>query len=146
MIKTGIAELDMIKTQLQANGRTATVTTNKVSLRNTDGEIVGVLGTFADITERRRADAAMRENEYKFRMLLKSMREGIMQVDQADNIIFLNDCFCDMVGYSFEELMETDWRNLLFDDEGGVTRQTSQRTAEALCFGQLRTLFEKKIR
>ena len=128
VMKTGVAELDMIETQLQADGRTATVTTNKVSLRNADGEIVGVLGTFADITERRRADAAMRENEYKLRTLLKSMREGIMQVDQADNIIFLNDCFCDMVGYSSEELMETDWRNLLFDDEGALlVKQANER-------------------
>ncbi len=128
VMKTGIAELDVIETQLQADGRAAMVTTNKVPLRSADGEIVGDVGTFADIAEQRRTDAAMRENEYKLRTLLKSMREGIMQVDEADNIIFLNDCFCEMVGYSSEELMKTNWRKLLFDDEGSLlVKQANER-------------------
>lgn len=128
IMKTGVAELDMIETQLQHNGREAIVTTNKVPLRNAEGEIVGVLGTFADITDQRRAVAALRESEYKLRTLLESMREGLLQVDNNDSVIFVNDCFCEMVDYPSEELMGTNWTKLIFDGDGiELINQVNQR-------------------
>ncbi len=133
VIKTGVAELDMIETQLQHDGRQAVVTTNKVPLRNADGEIVGVLGTFADITDQRRAVAALRESEYKLRTLLESMREGLLQVDNQDVIVFVNECFCEMVGYSSEELMNTTWTRLIFDDDGQeLIKQVNARRRDGI--------------
>ena len=133
VMETGAAELDMIETQLQHDGRAATVTTNKVPLRDAGGEIVGVLGTFADITDRRRAEAALRESEYKLRTLLESMREGILQVDDDDRVIFVNDCFCEMVDYTPEELMGTDWTRLVYDCDGcHLIEQANARRREGL--------------
>ena len=118
VMQTGVAELDFIETQLQHDGKIAVVTTNKVPMRNAAGEIVGVLGTFADITDQRRAVAALCESEYKLRTLLESMREGILQVDNDDVIVFVNECFCEMVGYNSDELMKTSWTRLIFDGDG----------------------------
>ena len=133
VLESGVAELNMIETQLQFDGRKATVTTNKVPFRNAGGEIVGVLGTFADITEQKRADAALRESEYKFRTLLESMSEGLLQVDDSDRIQFVNSRFCEMVGYSSDELMGTGWGRLLFDaDERNSVRQINNRRNEGI--------------
>ncbi|MGI8786793.1 MAG: EAL domain-containing protein [Pyrinomonadaceae bacterium] len=71
-----------------------------------------------DITERKRIEANLQESEYKLRSLLKSMREGLLQVDTDDLILFANDCFCEMTDYSSDELMGTDWVRLVFDEDG----------------------------
>ncbi|MEA2783535.1 MAG: diguanylate cyclase [Rhodospirillaceae bacterium] len=57
VINSGQAKLAIEERLLLANGDTAWVETNKVPLRNTAGEIVGVLGTYRDITERRYAES-----------------------------------------------------------------------------------------
>lgn len=64
VLETGVAELGIVEPQLQADGRQTWLNTNKAPLRNVEGGIIGVLGTFADITEQRRADAALRQSEY----------------------------------------------------------------------------------
>ncbi len=76
------------------------------------------LALAADITERKRTDAALRESEGKFRMLVEGTSEGLLQVDQSDRVEFVNRRLCEMVGYSQDELIGADWTRLLLDDEG----------------------------
>ncbi len=118
VVESGVAELNIIEPQLQADGRSAWLNTNKVPLRDADGEVVGVLGTFADITEQRRADSALRESEYKLRTLVESMSEGLLQVNNDEVIEFANDRFCEMTGYERGELLGKATLDILFDNDG----------------------------
>lgn len=118
VMESGVSELDIVESQLQSDGRRAWINTNKAPLCSAAGEIIGVLGTSVDITTQRQSDAALRESEYKFRTLMESMREGLLQVDHSDRIIFVNDCFCEMVGYTKDELIGKDWARLVFDEDG----------------------------
>lgn len=52
-------ELGIIEPQLQANGKQAWLETNKVPLHDELGNVVGILGTFQDITERKEAEIAL---------------------------------------------------------------------------------------
>lgn len=52
-------ELHIIEPQLQAGGKQAWLDTNKIPLHDADGRVVGVLGTFEDITERKAAEEAL---------------------------------------------------------------------------------------
>lgn len=133
VMESGVSELDIIEPQLQSDGKRAWINTNKVPLRSAAGEIIGVLGTFADITAQRNADAALRESEYKFRTLMESMHEGLMQVDHSDCIIFVNDCFCEMVGYTKDELIGKDWAQLVFAEDGqDFIKQVNKRRHEGI--------------
>lgn len=76
------------------------------------------LALATDVTERIRTDAALRDSESKFRMLVESTSEGLLQVDMDDCIKFVNRRLCEMVGYEFEELIDTDWTRILLDDGG----------------------------
>ncbi|MEM8931776.1 MAG: ATP-binding protein [Acidobacteriota bacterium] len=49
-------ELHVIEPQLQASGKESWLDTNKVPLHGEDGDVIGILGTFEDITERRQAE------------------------------------------------------------------------------------------
>ncbi len=61
VMASDLPELHIIETQLQANGRQAWLDTNKIPLHDGDGQVVGILGTFEDITERKRAEDQLLE-------------------------------------------------------------------------------------
>lgn len=54
VINTGLPKLGIEEPLHLPNGETAWVETNKVPIRNALGAVVGVLGTYRDVTERRR--------------------------------------------------------------------------------------------
>jgi PAS domain S-box-containing protein len=75
-----------------------------------------VLSINRDVTARKRADAALRESEYKMRTLLDSMSEGLIQVNNDEVIEFVNDRFCEMTGYDRQELIGQVSSDVLFDE------------------------------
>ncbi len=64
-----------------------------------------ILGTSFDITERKRAEQALRESEERYRTILENIEDGYYEVDLAGNFTFFNDRICQMLGYSRNELM-----------------------------------------
>ncbi|WP_422358799.1 sensor histidine kinase [Reichenbachiella sp.] len=49
----GDSELGIIEPQKHADGKESWLETNKVPLKNDEGEVIGILGTYSDITERK---------------------------------------------------------------------------------------------
>ena len=54
-------ELHIIEPQRQADGKEAWLDTNKIPLHDSQGNVVGILGTFEDITERKCAEEELRK-------------------------------------------------------------------------------------
>ena len=61
VMETSVPKLNYEETQLTADGYIMAVRTSKIPLRDPNGDIIGVLGTFEDITERRRAEEEIRK-------------------------------------------------------------------------------------
>ncbi|MDZ4182109.1 MAG: PAS domain S-box protein, partial [Candidatus Cloacimonadaceae bacterium] len=68
VMSTGIPEFHIIEPQTRADGQLAWLDTNKVPLVDDQGNVVGILGTFEDITERIKA-----ENELKLEARLRQL-------------------------------------------------------------------------
>lgn len=62
----------------------------------------------AELCERKRAEAALRKSETRFRMLLESAGEGIIGLDNEGRCTFVNRMALDMLGYEREELLGQD--------------------------------------
>jgi PAS domain S-box-containing protein len=62
VIETNTPEHDTDETTVHADGKQEWFETHKVPLHDQDGSVVGVLGTYANITERRRAEEAIRQS------------------------------------------------------------------------------------
>lgn len=66
---------------------------------------LGHLWKFLDITASRRADETLRHSEEKYRGLIENMELGLLEVDNHDVVVRAYPRFCEMVGYTEQELI-----------------------------------------
>jgi diguanylate cyclase (GGDEF)-like protein/PAS domain S-box-containing protein len=92
-----------------------------------------VLSINRDITSRVEATVALSESESKFRTLIESMTEGLLELDKNDVITFTNNRFCEMTGFTPGELTGKDVSDLFVDEESLETvRQANARRQEGV--------------
>jgi two-component system cell cycle sensor histidine kinase/response regulator CckA len=84
------------------------------------GALVGAVQSLADITERKRAEEALRGSEERHRTILREMIEGYYEVDIKGTMTFCNDTAVAMLGYSRDELIGLN--NRAYMDEANAKR------------------------
>jgi PAS domain S-box-containing protein len=89
---------------------------NCVVLSGDDGAPL-VQATAIDITERKRAEAALRESESHFRILVEQASDGIFIADAQGKYIDVNSAGAEMLGYTREEILQLTIYDLLVADE-----------------------------
>ena len=73
-------------------------------LRDEEGRPTGILVLTRDISDKRRAEKALRESEKVLRLLAESTSTGIF-IYQGEKFIYINPAFITITGFSKEELM-----------------------------------------
>jgi len=90
---------------------------NARAIADEKGEILYFDGVLGDITERKQAKEALRESERRYRSLVETIQEGMCIVDTNENIIFANPWFSNILGYSQEEIIGMNLRELISSEE-----------------------------
>ncbi len=108
-----------------------------------DGKPIGIIGVTRDITERKRAERALRESEEKYRLVIENAKEGIV-IAQDMKLVFANRAAVDMIEYSeemsepkpFTDFIHPDDRNMVVDHH--IRRLKGEEVPPAYSFRILR--------
>lgn len=107
----------------------------KFVLRDSAGKPYAICNIATDITENKRAEAAMRDSETMFRTLSENAPIGIFRTNALGQTIYVNPYMLKMTGYSAAELYGNGWQRLIHpDDVESVIREAERTRAQHLVF------------
>jgi PAS domain S-box-containing protein/putative nucleotidyltransferase with HDIG domain len=81
-----------------------------------------VMGTLVDITQRKRAEEALRKSEEKYRTLVENAAEAIL-IAQDGRLKFVNRMASDISGYSEQELCSRSFLEFIQPDDRDMVEQ-----------------------
>ncbi|MGA1411543.1 MAG: PAS domain S-box protein, partial [Prochlorotrichaceae cyanobacterium] len=76
-----------------------------------------ILAVIQDITDRRRAALQLQESESRYRAIFNQVAVGINQVSPSGRFIRANQAFCNMVGYTQDELLQFTYADITHPED-----------------------------
>jgi PAS domain S-box-containing protein len=103
-----------IELRVSGGGRVVFELKSKAEL---DGHrVVGIIGLARDVTQRYRAEAALRENQALLETLVRAVPVGVFRTDATGKLTFVNLRWCDMMGLS-PEVADGGWRERIHPED-----------------------------
>jgi len=96
-----------------------------------DGRILGAVVTFQDITDRKRLEKVLRQNEERYRSIFESTTSLIISVDEKGTIIDCNARMQHTLGYSPNEIIGRDLLDFVSPDEHTEVRESLEEALTA---------------
>lgn len=103
------------------NGEYRWLSDNRALIRDEQGRPLATVGTVRDITDWKLAEAALRENEQKFRSLCALAPIGIFLTDPQGNCVYVNEHLQAITGMTQEESLGHRWAKAVHPDDRNET-------------------------
>ncbi len=105
VLRTGIACRNVEVSVERPDGSRLPVLVNFCALKNAQEEVVGVVTSFDDITERKQMEEALRESEARKSAMVSSALDAIITMDHEGKIVEFNPAAEIIFGYQREEVI-----------------------------------------
>lgn len=90
------------------------------------------IGRLGDAERLARNEALLRETDQRFRLAFEDNMAPMSFADLEDRVIAVNDAFCEMVGFSREELIGFDSQPFTYLEDVGITEESRRRTISGM--------------
>lgn len=124
------AVTDYDLTLRRADGEEALVSFNAAPcVAPSTGTVHGVFAAARDVTERRRAERALRESEARFRSVVQALGEGIIVQKVDGEVIECNEAAQRIMGLTRAQLLSGTWGGhppMLFRDDGSLLQMPDE--------------------
>ncbi|MHA2027779.1 MAG: PAS domain S-box protein [Candidatus Kariarchaeaceae archaeon] len=120
----GIEPISYDSIGLKKDGTRFPIHVNVDQIQLQDGS--AILGFFQDITERKEAEATLKENEAQFRFLFEKSNDTISITAPNGKLIKINQSGIDLFGYNLEEFQNLD-PAVIYADSDDRTRFLDER-------------------
>ena len=102
----------------------------------------GLAVTFRNITDRKRAEIALRDSEERFRAIFEQAAVGIAKTALCGQFLRVNPGFCQIVRYGESELLQKNWQAITHPDDIEADREY----VRSLLSGNIQTFsLEKRL-
>ncbi len=117
VMKNDTPEYHIIEQQRTADGKLTWLDTNKIPLHDAKGNVIGILGTYEDITERKEAEESLRLLNLYNRSLIETSLDPLVTIGHDGKITDVNKATEQVTGYSRNELIGTDFSDYFTEPE-----------------------------
>ncbi len=140
IIRTGQALVGKEEKHIWPDGRETWVVTSKLPLRDKQGNIIGTFGISHDITVQKQALQALRDSEFRTRMIVESALDAFVAMDSDGMIIDWNAQATTTFGWSHHEALGQRLRDLIIPPRFRAAHQAGfenyRLTGQARIMGQ----------
>ena len=117
MLDGGTLAYSLDKRYVHRNGSIVWVDLTTSVMRGASGGLSLSVAVIQDITQRKASEAALRESEARFRATFEQAAVGITVVANDGRLLRVNQRFCDMVGYTSDELLTRRFLDITHRDD-----------------------------
>lgn len=103
VITSGKIKLNYEEPQTTPDGKEIILKTSKIPLRDINGQIIGVLGVYEDITGKKKTEAALKKSELRFRALIENAPDGIVLLGKNLTFKYMSPSVSRMLGYCADD-------------------------------------------
>jgi PAS domain S-box-containing protein len=126
---------------IDRSGRVIPIEDSAAPIRDARGKISGAVMVFHDVSDRRRAEEALRASEERLRATFDQAAVGIVVAGLDQQFLEANQRFCDLVGYSLEELRRLTLSQITHSED----LSGAQERAQAVLAGRVQqSVFENR--
>ncbi len=142
VVEKGISKINYEEVQSCTNGQLKWLKVSKIPIRDDAGEIVGVFGSYEEITEKKIAEQALQQSEKRYRELVDFLPETIFEIDVEGYITYLSPNGFKSLGYDESDLdkkihlteivVENNKDRSVFDFDTFIRLQQAKKVTEHL--------------
>ena len=92
-------------TNIRSDGSAVMLDCRSQVVKDDEGRAIALCGISTDVTERKKAEEALRESEHRFRELFNNINDLIYTQDLGGRFLSVNRAMCSSLGYGEDELI-----------------------------------------
>jgi diguanylate cyclase (GGDEF)-like protein/PAS domain S-box-containing protein len=96
------------------NDKPIWLSTSKVPLRDTEGKIIGLVGTRRNITEQKLAEIQLQESHERFRDFAETAAELFWETDASLRITYVSERYQELTGYAPDSVLGRPYQQIIF--------------------------------